>query len=61
VSTAEWDDRYPVESARRRDYGHNRQYFEWGKRMVDALSQPNPILKAEFEGTYRRFEQVQGW
>src|ERR1035438_6759712 len=31
------------------DYDRKRQYFEWGKRVVDALSQPNQVLKAEFE------------
>jgi guanosine-3',5'-bis(diphosphate) 3'-pyrophosphohydrolase len=41
------------------DYERKRQYFEWGKSVVDALSQPNPILRAEFERTYRRFEEVQ--
>jgi guanosine-3',5'-bis(diphosphate) 3'-pyrophosphohydrolase len=41
------------------DYERKRQYFEWGKRVVDALSQPNPVLKAEFEKTYQRFEDVQ--
>jgi GTP diphosphokinase / guanosine-3',5'-bis(diphosphate) 3'-diphosphatase len=40
------------------DYERKRQYFEWSKRVVDALSQPNPILKAEFERTYRRFHEV---
>src|SRR5579862_675349 len=42
------------------DYERKKQYFDWGKRVVDALSQPNPILKAEFEKTYRRFEEVKG-
>jgi guanosine-3',5'-bis(diphosphate) 3'-pyrophosphohydrolase len=41
------------------DYERKRKYFDWGKRVVDALSQPNPILKAEFERTYRRFEEIQ--
>jgi guanosine-3',5'-bis(diphosphate) 3'-pyrophosphohydrolase len=41
------------------DYERKRQYFEWGKRVVDALSQPNPILRVEFDRTYRRFEGVQ--
>jgi GTP diphosphokinase / guanosine-3',5'-bis(diphosphate) 3'-diphosphatase len=41
------------------DYERKRQYFEWGKRVVDALSAPNPVLKAEFERTYRRFDEVQ--
>jgi len=40
------------------DYERKKQYFEWGKRVVDALSQPNPILKAEFESTYQRFGEV---
>ena len=41
------------------DYDRKRQYFEWGKRVVDALSQPNQVLKAEFERTHRLFEEVQ--
>jgi guanosine-3',5'-bis(diphosphate) 3'-pyrophosphohydrolase len=41
------------------DYHRKQQYFEWAKRVVDALSAPNPILKAEFERAYSRFDQVQ--
>jgi len=41
------------------DYERKRQYFEWGKKVVDGLSAPNPILKAEFEETYQRFGEVQ--
>jgi GTP diphosphokinase / guanosine-3',5'-bis(diphosphate) 3'-diphosphatase len=41
------------------DYERKRQYFEWAKRVVDALSAPNPILKAEFEKTYARFGEIQ--
>ncbi len=33
-----------------------RQYFAWAKRVVDALPQPNPILKAEFDKTFARFK-----
>ena len=40
------------------DYERKRQYFEWAKLVVDALSQPNPILKAEFEKTYQRFREI---
>ena len=29
-----------------------RQYFEWAKQVVDALSAPNPGLKLEFEQLY---------
>ena len=32
-----------------------RQYVSWARRVVDALSAPNPILKAEFERTYAKF------
>ncbi len=41
------------------DYERKRQYFEWGKRVVDGLRAPNPILKAEFEKTVKRFDEVQ--
>lgn len=41
------------------DYERKRQYFEWGERVVDALSQPEPILKSEFEKTFRRFREIQ--
>jgi GTP diphosphokinase / guanosine-3',5'-bis(diphosphate) 3'-diphosphatase len=40
------------------DYERKRQYFEWAKRVVDALSAPNPILKAEFEKTHARFGEI---
>jgi len=29
-----------------------REYFEWAKRVVDGLSAPNQMLKAEFECRY---------
>jgi GTP diphosphokinase / guanosine-3',5'-bis(diphosphate) 3'-diphosphatase len=32
-----------------------RQYFAWAQRVVNALSAPNPILKAEFERTHAKF------
>ena len=34
-----------------------REYFAWGRRVVDALSAPNPILKAEFDRTYAKFKE----
>ncbi len=40
------------------DYDRKKQYFEWAKQVVDGLSAPNPILKAEFEKTYERFGEV---
>jgi hypothetical protein len=41
------------------DYERKRQYLDWGKRVVDALSAPDPILKVEFQRTYRRFGEGQ--
>ena len=32
-----------------------REYFEWAKQVVDALSAPSPSLKAEFERVYAKF------
>jgi GTP diphosphokinase / guanosine-3',5'-bis(diphosphate) 3'-diphosphatase len=32
-----------------------REYFEWARQVVDALSAPSPSLKAEFERVYARF------
>ena len=32
-----------------------KQYFECAKQVVDAMPQPNPILKAEFDRTFARF------
>lgn len=31
-----------------------QEYFEWAKRVVDGLSEPNPALKAEFERLYEQ-------
>jgi GTP diphosphokinase / guanosine-3',5'-bis(diphosphate) 3'-diphosphatase len=39
------------------DDERQRQYFIWAKRVVDALSAPHPSLLAEFERTYRQFDQ----
>jgi guanosine-3',5'-bis(diphosphate) 3'-pyrophosphohydrolase len=33
-----------------------RQYFAWARRVADSLSAPNPILKAEFDRTYAKFQ-----
>jgi GTP diphosphokinase / guanosine-3',5'-bis(diphosphate) 3'-diphosphatase len=40
------------------DYERKQQYFAWAKRVVDGLTAPNPILKAEFEKAVRRFDEV---
>jgi len=33
-----------------------REYFAWARRVVDALSAPNQVLKAEFDKTYAQFK-----
>jgi (p)ppGpp synthase/HD superfamily hydrolase len=40
------------------DWGYERirDYFAWAKRVVDRLPEPNPVLKAEFDLTVKRFE-----
>jgi GTP diphosphokinase / guanosine-3',5'-bis(diphosphate) 3'-diphosphatase len=40
------------------NYDRKKQYFEWGKQVIDGLTAPDPILKAEFEKTYQRFSEV---
>jgi (p)ppGpp synthase/HD superfamily hydrolase len=32
-----------------------REYFEWARQVVDALSAPDPGLNAEFDRAYRQF------
>jgi (p)ppGpp synthase/HD superfamily hydrolase len=39
-----------------------REYVLWAKRVVDALSTPNPILKTEFERTFALLSNdTAGW
>jgi (p)ppGpp synthase/HD superfamily hydrolase len=33
------------------------EYVEWATCVVDALTAPNPLLKAEFENTVRKFDE----
>jgi guanosine-3',5'-bis(diphosphate) 3'-pyrophosphohydrolase len=40
------------------DFQRRKEYFEWANRVVDGLTAPNPVLKEEFEKTYRKFESV---
>ena len=35
-----------------------RQYFEWARQVVDALSAPNPGLKLEFDRLYGQVENL---
>lgn len=37
------------------DFQRKREYFEWARRVVDGLRQPNPALKAEFERVFAEF------
>jgi guanosine-3',5'-bis(diphosphate) 3'-pyrophosphohydrolase len=38
------------------DFQRQKEYFEWAKRVVDGLTAPDPVLKAEFDRTWRRFD-----
>jgi GTP diphosphokinase / guanosine-3',5'-bis(diphosphate) 3'-diphosphatase len=42
------------------DQERKKQYFEWSKQVIAALSSPNPVLKVEFEKTLKRFDELQG-
>jgi guanosine-3',5'-bis(diphosphate) 3'-pyrophosphohydrolase len=33
------------------DLQRKKEYFEWAKCVVDGFTEPNPILKTEFEKT----------
>jgi (p)ppGpp synthase/HD superfamily hydrolase len=37
------------------DVQQQKEYFTWAKRVVDGFAEPNAVLKAEFEKTFRRF------
>ena len=38
------------------DFKRKREYFIWARRVVDGLAAPNPVLKAEFERTFSKFD-----
>ena len=40
------------------DYERKKQYFEWARSVVEALSAPNPLLRTEFDRAYHRFEEI---
>jgi (p)ppGpp synthase/HD superfamily hydrolase len=37
------------------DHERKRNYFAWAKEVVDGLTAPNPVLKAEFDKAHREF------
>jgi (p)ppGpp synthase/HD superfamily hydrolase len=39
-------------------FERRRDYFAWAKQVVDGFTAPNPVLKAEFDATHRRFEEL---
>jgi len=39
------------------DMQRRREYFDWAKQVVDALSAPDTALKGEFEALYRSFQR----
>jgi (p)ppGpp synthase/HD superfamily hydrolase len=40
------------------DARRKREYIEWARRVVDGLKSPNPLLKAEFDRTFRELDQT---
>jgi len=38
-------------------YERIRDYFAWGEQVVSGIPQPNPVLKAEFDLTVKRFDK----
>ncbi len=38
------------------DVERRREYFVWARRVVDGLTAPNPMLKAEFESTFSKLD-----
>ncbi len=48
-------------SSPRADWSDDRkkEYFEWAKRVVDGLTEPNSILKAQFDALVRDFLGLQ--
>ncbi len=40
------------------DHERKKEYFAWAKKVVDGLTEPNAILKAEFEKTIQKFDEV---
>lgn len=38
-------------------FERRREYFLWAEQVVNGLSRPNAMLKAEFEGIVRAFEE----
>lgn len=42
------------------DDERKQQYFEWARQVIAGLTQPNPLLMAEFERTYQRFWELEG-
>ncbi|MBI4906605.1 MAG: bifunctional (p)ppGpp synthetase/guanosine-3',5'-bis(diphosphate) 3'-pyrophosphohydrolase [Acidobacteria bacterium] len=39
-------------------YERKREYFEWARRVVEALPEPHPALLAEFARAYERFQLI---
>jgi guanosine-3',5'-bis(diphosphate) 3'-pyrophosphohydrolase len=40
------------------DHERKKEYFAWAKKVVDGLTAPDAMLKAEFEETLQEFERV---
>jgi len=42
------------------DLQRKKEYFTWAKRVVDGFNEPNRILLAEFQKTFRDFDNFVG-
>ena len=40
------------------DRRRKREYFDWGKQVVDGLTSPNPILRKEFDSVFQKFDDL---
>ena len=40
------------------DTTRKREYFAWAKQVVGGFTSPHPVLKAEFENTVKKFEEL---
>ena len=40
------------------DFRRKKEYFDWAKQVVDGLTAPNLVLKAEFDKTLKAFDEA---
>ena len=40
------------------DFERKREYFAWARQVVEGLTAPDRALKAEFDRTFQRFDEI---